>query len=58
MEETLSLMTAMKNLMMKTVTTVTGFEPFSFIFVKEDSYLYGKTPDIDELRDNLKEETK
>jgi hypothetical protein len=26
--------------------------------VKQDSYLYGKTPDIDELRDNLKEETK
>ena len=58
LKETLSLMSAMKNLMMKTVTTVTGFEPFNFIFVKENNYLYGQTPDIDELRDNLKEETK
>lgn len=55
---TASLMSSMKNLMMKTVTTVTGFEPFNFICVKGNGYLYGQTPDIDDLRDNLREVTK
>ncbi len=45
----------MKNIMLRTVTTVTGFEPFTFRAVK-NGYLYGETPSIFELIENAKGE--
>ena len=51
-----SVMSMMKNLMLKTVTTVTGFEPFNFILMDNSGYLFGETPNINELKDNFKEE--
>ena len=43
----------LRNIMMKTVTTVIGYEPFHFHFVK-NGYLYGETPHISQLIDNAK----
>lgn len=45
----------MKALALKTVVTVTGYEPFSFRFVK-GGYLYGETPKVTDLIDNVKGE--
>lgn len=48
-----SLLKMMKNLMLKTVTVVTGFEPFKFICMNgKDGYLYGKTFTTSEMRNN------
>ena len=41
----------MRGLMLKTVSSVTGFEPFAFHFVK-DGYLYGETPNVSDLIEN------
>ena len=41
-------MANVKNIMLKTVITVTGFEPFSFHFVT-GGYLFGETPNISDL---------
>lgn len=49
-----AITSVMKSLMMKTVTTVTGFEPFNFICFKNNGYLFKETPNVDELKDNLK----
>jgi hypothetical protein len=40
--------------MLKTVITVSGFEPFSFRFTK-NGYLYGETPKVTDLIANAKE---
>lgn len=54
-----SLMAMMKTLMQKTVTTVIGFEPFNFVCVKNSGkYLYGQTPNVNEMKKNLKEVSK
>lgn len=45
----------MKNVMLRTVTTVIGFEPFTFRAVK-NGYLYGETPSVFELIENAKGE--
>ncbi len=45
----------LKALALKTVVTVTGYEPFSFHFVK-DGYLYGETPKVTDLIANVKGE--
>ncbi|MBO7304659.1 MAG: hypothetical protein J6V09_05495 [Clostridia bacterium] len=45
----------LRGLVLKTVPTVTGFEPFEFHFVK-DGYLYGETPKIADLIENAKGE--
>ncbi len=45
----------MRGVMLKTVTTVTGFEPFRFYFVT-DGYLYGEAPAISDLIANAKGE--
>ena len=50
-------MSQMKNMMLKTVTTVTGYEPFVFACWEKD-YLYGLAPNISELKENLKEDSK
>ena len=45
---------AMPSIMQKTVTVVTGFEPFRFVCTKGNGYLFGKTPQVSALRANLK----
>ncbi len=45
----------LKALAIKTVVTVTGYEPFSFRFVK-GGYLYGETPKVTDLIANVKGE--
>lgn len=40
-----------QNTLIKTVTLVTGYEPFRFAFVK-DGYLCDKAPSIDEMKNN------
>ena len=43
-----------KNMMLKSVTVVTGFEPFKFRCVKADEYLFGETPQVSELIENAR----
>ena len=50
-----SELSQMKNVMLRTVTTVIGFEPFTFRAVK-NGYLYGETPSVFELIENAKGE--
>ena len=45
----------LKAMALKAVVTVTGYEPFSFRFVK-DGYLYGETPHVTDLIANNKGE--
>lgn len=40
----------MRSIMLKTVTMVSGFEPFKFQFVRE-GYLYGESPNLQDLVD-------
>ena len=51
------LLDTFKGLILKTVTTVTGFEPFNVYFI-DDGYLYGETPDVSNLKANAKENKK
>jgi hypothetical protein len=44
----------MKNMALKTVTTVTGFSPFRFDCLKGNGYLFGSDPDTQELINNAK----
>ena len=48
------LVQTMKGLILKTVTSVSGFEPFKFVLVK-DGYLFGETPNLKDLIVNAKE---
>ena len=44
-----------KNMILKTVTVVTGFEPFKFILLDgKDGYLFNETPQISDLIENAK----
>ena len=43
---------AAKGTMQKTVTAVTGFDPFRFVCYKGDGYLFGEQPTVEELRSN------
>ena len=45
----------MQGVMQKTVTVVTGFEPFQFVCAKGNGYLFGETPNVSELRNNYKD---
>lgn len=47
-------MTMFKNMMLKAVTIVTGYEPFYFECVKGNGYLYGETPNVSDLIQNAK----
>lgn len=47
-------MTLFKNMMLKAVTVVTGYEPFYFECVKGNGYLYGETPNVSDLIQNAK----
>lgn len=39
-----------ENTLIKTVTIVTGYKPFKFVFTKGDGYLYGESPKIEEMQ--------
>ena len=42
-------------MILKTVTVVTGFEPFKFILLDgKDGYLFNETPQISDLIENAK----
>ena len=45
----------LKGLMLKTVVTVAGYEPFAFHFV-DDGYLFGETPNVSDLVNRTKSE--
>lgn len=47
----------MQNMILKTVTTVTGYEPFVFTCT-ERGHLYGQAPSISKLKENFKEDSK
>lgn len=47
---------AVKGIMEKAVTVVTGYEPFEFICIKPNGYLYGEAPKVSDLISNLKGE--
>lgn len=47
-----SLFSALPSIMQKTVTVVTGFDPFRFVCMKGNGYLYGETPSVADLRAN------
>ncbi len=44
------------NIMLKSVTVVTGFEPFKFVCVKADGYLFNEKPLVSDLISNAKGE--
>lgn len=48
------LMAMAKDVMLKCVTVVTGFEPFKFVCVKGNGYLYGESPSVLDLINNAK----
>ena len=48
------IMSNMRDVMLKCVTIVSGFEPFKFICVKGNGYLYGETPKVTDLITNAK----
>ena len=46
------LIESLKNMMLKSVTVVTGFEPFRFVVMKGNGYLFDKTPKVSDLIEN------
>lgn len=48
------LMSMAKDVMLKCVTVVTGFEPFEFIILKGNGYLYNESPSVLDLINNAK----
>ena len=48
------LVSIMKNMMMKAVTVVTGYEPFYFECVNGNGYLFGESPKVSDLIQNTK----
>ena len=51
---TSDLMAQMKDVMLKSVTVVTGFEPFKFICMNNEGYLFGESPNANDLIQNAK----
>lgn len=43
-----------KNMMLKAVTVVTGYEPFYFECINGDGYLFNETPKVSDLIENVK----
>ncbi len=54
LKETSSTIEMLKNMMLKAVTVVTGYEPFYFECMNNDGYLFGETPKISDLIENAK----
>ena len=48
------IMGMMKDVMLKCVTLVSGFEPFKFVCIKGNGYLYGEAPKVSDLIANAK----
>ena len=48
------VMSMMRDVMLKCVTIVSGFEPFKFVCIKGNGYLYGETPKVSDLIANAK----
>lgn len=48
------LISIMRNLMVKTVTTVIGFDPFKFVCTDGSGYLFKETPSVSLLKENAK----
>ena len=48
------LMSMAKDVMLKCVTVVTGFEPFEFVILKGNGYLYNESPSVLDLINNAK----
>lgn len=44
----------LKNMMLKSVTVVIGFEPFRFICMDNTGYLFNETPNVSDLIENAK----
>ena len=53
---TSDLIETLKNMMLKSVTVVTGSEPFRFVVMKGNGYLYDQTPRVSDLIENAKGE--
>ena len=53
---TSDMMSMLKDIMLKCVTIVSGFEPFKFVCLKGNGYLYGDTPKVSDLIANAKGE--
>jgi len=51
---TTNYMAIIKDIMVKCVTVVTGFEPFEFVCCEANGYLFGETPNISDLIANAK----
>ena len=47
-------MSMMKDIMLKAVTIVSGYEPFRFVCIKGNGYLFGETPKVSDLIANAK----
>ncbi|MBO5481399.1 MAG: hypothetical protein J6A63_09465, partial [Clostridia bacterium] len=47
-------LSSLKKMVQRMVTVVTGFEEFKFTCMKGNGYLYGKAPNVSELRENIK----
>ncbi|MBQ9785547.1 MAG: hypothetical protein IJW29_08595 [Clostridia bacterium] len=56
-KELFSNPSAVKGMMQKMVTVVTGTESFRFVCMKGDGYLFGETPRVAELRENNQSKT-
>ena len=50
------VLSQMRDVMLKCVTIVTGFEPFKFVSLKGNGYLFGDTPKVADLIANAKGE--
>lgn len=48
------MIATLKNMMLKAVTVVTGYEPFQFICLDNSGYLFGETPNLSILIENAK----
>lgn len=49
-----NMIDTLKNMMLKSVTVVTGYEPFKFMCLKGNGYLYDETPKVSDLIENAK----
>ncbi len=48
----LESLSGIRGMLQKMVTVVTGVEPFRFVCMKGNGYLYGETPQVSDLRDH------
>lgn len=56
LENSSDTITMVKNFVIRAVTTVTGYEPFRFICLKGDGYLFDEEPNVSDLIENAKGE--